>query len=62
MNVPPNMDMDKSALLTREGVFNRQLSITAITVLLHVKRSHIKEDMGIIPPLFCSDDVVIGAV
>ena len=51
--------MNKSALLAREGVLNCQLSITAITVLLHVKRSHIKEDVGIIPPLLCSENIAI---
>ena len=54
--------MDKSTFITREGVLNRQLCITAITVMLNVKRCQVKEDAGITPPFLLGKDVVIEAV
>jgi len=53
------LDVDKSALLTREGVLNRQLFFTSTAVLLHLKRCQVEEEAGILTPFFCRDDVAI---
>ena len=52
-------DVDKSTLLTREGVVNRHLYFTAITVMLYVKRYQVEEEAGIITSFLCREDVVI---
>ena len=54
------LDVDKSALLTREGVLNRQLCFTSTAVLLHLKRCQVEEEAGILlTPFRCIEDVAM---
>ena len=53
------MDMDNTALLTRDGMLDCQLFTTSIAVPLHVKRTQIEEDVSIIMSFLCREYVSI---
>ena len=52
-------DVDEASLFTGEGVFDRHVCATAVTMLWHVERLKVLAEAYVVPKLLCREDGAI---